>query len=108
LRSNWPGLTVAITQRDPTPNLREQVELVVHLSNLDPADLRVQLWIAWRGEIPRAVDAMLVDREGNQARYVGIAERRAGVEPDEVVARVLPSLMHSDGEAIASLITWSQ
>jgi starch phosphorylase len=107
LRTNWPNLAVEVSARTPTPALNGQVEIVVKLGALDPADLRVQLWAASKGVARRPIDARLVERAGAEARYVATIERTGDVEADEIVARVLPSPMHTDGEAIAGLITWS-
>jgi len=107
LRTNWPNLAVEVSDRTPTPALNGQVEIVVKLGALDPADLRVQLWVASEGVARRPIDALLVERAGAQARYVATIERSGDGEPDEIAARVLPSPMHTDGEAIAGLITWS-
>lgn len=108
LRSNWRDLSVAVTHRTSISELGEQVELEVGLGVLDPADLRVQLWVNPSAGAPRSIDALLIERAGARARYVATVDRRAGAEPVEIVARILPSPTHTDGEAIAGLIAWSQ
>ena len=45
---------------------------------------------------------------GPDGRYVATIELGDNVEPDEIVARVLPSNVHTDGEAMPGLITWSR
>ena len=108
LRRNWPDLTVEIAGQHRIPVRGEQVELIVGLGALDPADLRVQLWVVAGTGAPRPIDATLVDRSSGEARYVATIELRSNVEPDEMVARVLPSNVHTDGEAMPGLITWSR
>jgi len=108
LRVNWPELTVAVTHEEPATERGHRFELVVGLGELDPADLRVQLWVASEGVAPRSVDARLVERAGSHARYVATVGQLADGEPETVVARVLPSPRYGEGEAIPGLITWSQ
>ena len=104
LRINWPSLSVTI---DGTAESSERrVGVSVGLGGLDPADLRVQLWIDVEGEPPRVLDAKLLEHSGTSARYgatLSLAEAS-----EEVVARIVPSPRHSAGEAIPGLITWSR
>jgi starch phosphorylase len=106
LRANWSALTIDVAERVAAAGY-ERVELAVGLGALDPADLHVQLWVVIAGT-PRAVDATLLERHGNRATYVATIARVEGTPVDELVARILPSPTHTDGEAVTGLITWSQ
>ena len=105
LRANWPQLTVEVSTLESTDKAR-RFELVVGLGELDPADLRVQLWVVHDKTARRPVDARLVARAGAEARYVASVKLATG-EPDEVVGRILPSPRWDEGAAIPGLITWS-
>jgi starch phosphorylase len=108
LGSNWLGLAITVTHRNPISETSEQIEMVVNLGLLDPADLLVQLWLVASGATPRPVSASLAQRTGSTARYVAIVEWTRHGELVELVARILPSPVHTDGEALPGLITWSQ
>ncbi|MFI5035655.1 MAG: alpha-glucan family phosphorylase [Acidimicrobiales bacterium] len=108
LRASWPALSVAVTRRDPLAGGAQRVVLEVGLGALDPADLLVQLWVASRAGVTRSIDAALQGREGAGATYVAVLTDPADDPALEVVARILPSPIHTDGEAMAGLITWSR
>ena len=106
LRRNWPSLWVAV--EDPGSSLEaRRVEVSVGLGGLDPADLRVQLWIGAEGTEPRVLDVTLLEHAGATARY-GVTLTPVDGDREEVVARIGPSPRHTAGEAIPGLITWSQ
>ena len=107
LEANWPDLTVHVEEMTSVPGGEREVAVVVGLGHLDPADLHVELWLDDGVNPERPVDALLVDRVGSEARYVGRMEGSSGERTAQVVARVLPSTRHTDGEAIPGLITWS-
>jgi glycogen phosphorylase len=107
LESNWSKLAVEVTARTPVAEGRERVEVAVHLGGLDPAELAVQVWVALKGSTARAVDAVLVGREGPVARYSSTVELRGDAERVEVAARLLPSPIFTDGEPVAGLIKWT-
>ena len=108
LRESWPSTGVKVTHRNPISDKSEQVELMVQLGGLDPADVLVQLWIDSATAAPRPVTATLAQRTGLSARYVAIIDWSKTAEPEELVARILPSPVHTDAEALPGLITWSQ
>lgn len=105
LRANWSSLVVAIGQREPTAS-GERVELRVTLGMLDPADVHVQLWVA-SATAAWPVDATLLERHGDRATYVATIASVADAPVVEIAARILPSPTHTDGEAVAGMITWS-
>ena len=108
LRSHWPALSVTVEEMARTTVAASQYDVVVRLGALDPADLRVQLWVVVEpSSPPRAVEATLVERAGDHALYVAAIVGGGDTAPSEVVARILPSAIYSDGEAIPGLITWS-
>jgi starch phosphorylase len=105
LETYWSEINVEIASVEPQER-GFKVVVVVRLGTLDPADLRVQLWIDDGEEPPHTVEAKLFDRAGTDARYVAsLDELTTG--PELIVARVLPATRHTDGEAIPGLITWS-
>ncbi len=104
LRAHWSSLGVAVARREVGPG-GERVELVVDLGALDPADLLVQAWVVTTGAGARPVNATLIERHGESATYVAAVADDRPIE--ELVARILPSPTHTDGEAIAGMITWS-
>lgn len=104
LRAAWDQLRVDVVAASPhADGLR--VEVRVELGELEPADLRVQLWVDDH-VAPRALDAALVDRDGSQAHYNASVD---AVRVDGVIlaARVVPSTLHTDGELLPGLMTWS-
>jgi starch phosphorylase len=105
LRINWPSLWITINVSSELSERR--VEVSVGLGGLDPADLRVQLWIDEEGEPPRILDTKLLEHSGSAARY-GATLAPSGEPSEEVVARIVPSPRHTAGEAIPGLITWSR
>lgn len=107
LRTNWPDLAISIVGEDPVTSRSERIELRVFLGALEPADILAQLWVVTGEEPPHVVDARLIERIGDEARYVALLEKTGG-GPDEIVARILPSTVHTDGEAVPGLITWSR
>ena len=106
LRAGWAQLDIevgAISQRKKGHRIHLQVEL----GELEPADLSVQLWVD-DGVAPFAVDAKLVDRFGPRARYDARVDL-ANFAPDVILAgRVVPSSLHTDGEVLPGLMTWSR
>jgi starch phosphorylase len=106
LHAHWAALSVTVTASTRTPATANEFDLVVQLGLLEPADLRVQLWVVpGPTSAPRALEATFVEHAGDRAIYVAAIE--PGATPSEVVARILPSPIHADAEAIAGLITWS-
>lgn len=109
LRSHWSALSVTVEDVPRTSATASEYDVMVSLGALEPADLRVQLWVVVEpSSPPRAVAATLVERAGNRALYVATFEGGSETAPSEVVARILPSAIYSDGEAVPGLITWSQ
>lgn len=104
LRAHWSSLAVTVARREVAGGV-ERVELTVDLGVLDPADLLVQAWVVTTGARARPVNATLIERNGERATYVATIGDDRAIE--ELVARILPSPTHTDGEAIAGLITWS-
>jgi hypothetical protein len=108
LRSHWSALSVSVEEMARTTGVANQYDVVVRLGALEPADLRVQLWVvAEPSSPPRAVEATLIERAGNHALYVAAVVGGGDTAPSEVVARILPSAIYADGEAVPGLITWS-
>ena len=106
MRETWPTLEVEVVARSRGAEDEETVEIRVALGELEPSDVRVQAWVDDGVSGARVVEATLVDREGRGGFY------RARVRPAPptgatVVARVVPSLLHTDGEALPGLIAWS-
>ena len=108
LRESWPSTGVKVTHRNPISDKSEQVELMVQLGGLDPADVLVQLWIDSATAAPAPGNRYPRERTGLSARYVAIIDWSKTAEPEELVARILPSPVHTDAEALPGLITWSQ
>jgi glycogen phosphorylase len=105
LRAGWSDLTVALGAVTDRRN-GQRVSLQVELGELEPADLRVQLWVDDH-VAPVALDARLVDRAGNRARYETRVDLAAYPEDVVLAARIVPSALHTDGEVLAGLMTWS-
>jgi hypothetical protein len=106
LRAGWAQLDVevgAISQRKKGHRIYLQVEL----GELEPADLSVQLWVD-DGATPFAVDAKLVDRFGPRARYDARVDLANFSEHVILAGRVVPSSLHTDGEVLPGLMTWSR
>jgi starch phosphorylase len=102
LRREWSSLHMSVVSDEAKKN-RRAIAVVVELGQLEPADVRVQLYAQVQG-LPVVSDAILVDRQGARARYEG----RLAVAADvEVVARMIPSALHTDNEALPGLIAWS-
>ena len=105
LRANWSKLAVevgAVSAR----KVGHRVVVQVQLGPLEPADLKVQLWVD-DGVAPTAIDARLVDHVGSQAHYD--ASLDLALYPTDVIlaARIVPSALLSDGEVLPGLMTWS-
>ena len=108
LHAHWPALSVTVEVRAPISVVASEYDVVVNLGALEPADVRVQLWIVVEpSSAPRVVEATLVEHAGSRALYVATFHSDVATEPSEVVARILPSAIYSDGEAVPGLITWS-
>ncbi|MDH2902783.1 MAG: alpha-glucan family phosphorylase [Actinomycetota bacterium] len=106
LRAGWDDLRVevgAISQRKKGHRVFLQVELGV----LEPADINVQLWVD-DGVAPFALDAKLVDRVDERARYDARVD--LALYPGDVIvaARIVPSPIYTDGEILAGMMTWSK
>ena len=105
LRAGWERLSVevgAISQRKKGHRIFLQVEL----GELEPADLQVQLWVD-DGVSPLAIDATLVDRFGPRARYDARIDLAPYGEEVLLAGRIVPSTLHTDGEVLPGLMTWS-
>jgi len=105
LRAHWDRLSVdvgAISERKKG----HRVYLQVDLGELEPADVRVQLWVS-DGAAPVAIDAKLVDRAGPLARYDARVDFATRLEDVELAARIVPSNLHTDGEVLPGFMTWS-
>jgi starch phosphorylase len=105
LRAGWDELSVAVGEVSARKK-NHRVFLQVELGELEPADLHVQLWVD-DGVAPVAIDAKLVDRYGPRARYDARVDLNAYDESVILAARVVPSDLHTDGEVLAGLMTWS-
>lgn len=106
LRQNWPTLVVTVAGSEVV-RTRLHVNLQVQLGGLDPADLRVQLWIPSLDGTIRTVDATLVERAGAEARYVASVTKDEDFAGEPIVARITPSPGLTDGEPIPGLIAWT-
>ena len=105
LRAGWEQLSVevgAISERKKGHRIYLQVEL----GELEPADLLVQLWVDDH-VAPFALDAKLVDRFGPRARYDARVDLSAYGEDVLLAGRIVPSTLHTDGEVLPGLMTWS-
>ena len=107
LRLNWPSVQVTSINESVADEALRVVHVAVTLGELDPSDVVVQLWIVLDGS-PLIVATRLLSHTGVEALYQATIEGYAPELIDEVVARVLPSPRHSDGEPLPGLITWSQ
>jgi hypothetical protein len=83
-----------------------RIYLQVELGELEPADLTVQLWVDDK-VAPFARAAKLVDRFGPRARYDARIDLAKYPENVILAARVVPSALHTDGEVLPGLMTWS-
>ncbi len=106
MRETWPALVVEVTGRARGDDGVETVDIGVDLGVIQPSDVRVQAWVDDATGAPRAVDATLVDRDGPRSHYRARVHP-TGSTPAIVVARVVPSTMHTDGEPLPGLIAWS-
>jgi starch phosphorylase len=104
LRINWPALRIGMVDVAEAKD-RAFGTVEVHLGELDPTDLQVQLWVVRDDIDPVAIDTVLQEHTGSIARY---ATPFDAADVVEVIARVVPATRHSNGEAIPGLITWSQ
>ena len=108
LAEHWSALSITLSASASPPAGSLQYDVVVQLGALEPADLRVQLWVVpATSSAPFVVEATFVEHAGDRAIYVA-RMTTPSTPPSEVVARILPSAIFSDAEAIAGLITWSQ
>jgi starch phosphorylase len=106
IREAWPALVIEVTGRERGSDGVEAVDIAVELGPLQPSDVWVQAWVDDGIGAARAVDATLIDREESWGHYrarVHLTSPAAVV----VVARVVPSAMHTDGEPLPGLIAWS-
>ena len=102
LRDEWSSLGFLSLQETERKGIR-RVTVDVELGHLEPSDVRVQLFAAPETAPAIIVDAVLIDRVGSRATYEG----RLAEGPDvDVVARIVPSSLHTDGEALPGLIAW--
>ena len=105
LRADWPEVSVTVGSVSARKK-GHRIFLQVELGLLEPADLTVQLWVD-DGVQACAVDATLVDRIGAQARYDARVDLAAFGEDVILAARVVPSILYTDGEVLPGLMTWS-
>jgi len=104
MRETWPTLTVEVSGRASVAG-GETVDVTVALGALAPSDVRVQAWVDDGVGAPRVLDATFVDRDGERVIYRALLDPApAGAT---IVARVVPSVLHTDGEALPGLIAWS-
>lgn len=105
LRDSWAELWVEVTRQREVDGAQRRVEVDVTLGELDPTDLRVQLWIVDGRGVVRVVDTVLVDHVGSECRFVGTVATTDGAVSIE--ARLVPAKRYANDEAIPGLITWS-
>ena len=103
LRAEWSSLGFLSLTESERKGVR-RVTVDIELGRLEPSDIRVQLFAAPEASPAIIVDAVLIDRVGSRATYEG---RLAEGPSVEVVARIIPSSLHTDGEALPGLIAWS-
>jgi len=105
LRAGWGELAVevgAVSARKKG----HRVYLQVQLGDLEPADLRVQLWVD-DGVTAHPIEAKLVDRSGHSARYDARVDLANYPEDVILAGRILPTDLYTDGELLPGLIAWS-
>lgn len=105
LRAGWDQLVIEVGVISERKN-GHRIYLQVELGDLEPADLLVQLWVD-DGVAPVAIDAKLVDRFGPRARYDARVDLARYPEDVLLAARLVPSLLHTDGEVLPGLMTWT-
>lgn len=102
LRAHWSELALRVEKEVPVSTGLD-LEVGVHLGALEPADLSVQVWREAEG--CRPLDAFLIDRRDVHARYR--VHLDATDLENEWALRIVPSLVHTDGDVEAGLIVWA-
>ena len=105
LRESWEDLAIEVGSISVRKK-GHRVYLQVQLGDLEPADLKVQLWVD-DGVAPLVVDAQLVDRSGALARYDARVDLALFAEDVVLAGRIVASALHTDGEMLPGLMTWS-
>ncbi len=104
LREHWGELAITLAGLSADEG-GATIEIDVDLGPLEPADVSVQVWR--EGDtVLGTLDAHLIDRRGSHGRY-----RAHLTEEDlesEWALRIVPSMVHSDGDVVAGLIAWAQ
>jgi len=105
LRAAWPGLSMEVEEPRALDGAT-RVTISAGLGALEPADVRVQVWVA-RGGTEFAVDAAVRGRRNGRVRYAAEVAGALDASREDWAVRIIPALQHTDGDVIAGLVTWS-